>query len=32
VCQAVEDFFHQHDVRVRKSGRCWIVTKPMEAA
>lgn len=28
VCQAVTDFFALKDVRVRKSGRCWIATKP----
>jgi hypothetical protein len=32
VCQAVEDFFRDQDVRVRKSGRCWIVTKPEDIA
>jgi len=32
VCQAVEDFFRDKAVRVRKSGRCWIVTKPEHAA
>ena len=32
VCRAVQDFFRPHGVRVSKSGRCWIVTKPETAA
>lgn len=31
VCRAVEDFFSPLGVRVSKSGRCWIVTKPQDA-
>lgn len=30
VCRAVEDFFDKQGLRVYKSGRCWIVTKPVE--
>jgi hypothetical protein len=29
VQQAVQDFFKPLNVPVRRSGRCWIVTKPM---
>ena len=32
VCQAVQDFFRPLGVRVSKSGRCWIVTKPQDAS
>lgn len=30
VCRAVEDFFRPKKIKVSKSGRCWIVTKPQE--
>jgi hypothetical protein len=30
VQQAVWDFFGPRDVRVRRSGRCWLVTKPFD--
>lgn len=30
VCRAVEDFFKDMNMRVYKSGRCWIVKKPQE--
>lgn len=29
VTQAVQDFFRAIGIRVSKSGRCWIVTKPI---
>jgi hypothetical protein len=29
VCRAVNDFFDPKKIKVSKSGRCWIVTKPM---
>lgn len=28
VCKAVDEFFGEKKIRVSKSGRCWIVTKP----
>lgn len=31
VCRAVQEFFTALGIRVRKSGRCWIVTKPLES-
>lgn len=30
VCQAVNEFFAEKNVKVSKSGRCWIVTKPLD--
>jgi len=30
VQQAVWDFFGPQDIRVRRSGRCWLVTKPFD--
>jgi hypothetical protein len=30
VQQAVWDFFGPQDIKVRRSGRCWIVTKPFD--
>ena len=30
VQQAVWDFFKPLDIRVRRSGRCWLVTKPFD--
>ena len=30
VQQAVWDFFGPQDIKVRRSGRCWLVTKPMD--
>lgn len=29
VCQAVKEFFGKKNIKVSKSGRCWIVTKPV---
>lgn len=28
LCQAVHDFFQPLNIKVIKSGRCWVVTKP----
>jgi len=30
VCRAVDEFFAEKKIKVSKSGRCWIVTKPLE--
>ena len=30
VQQAVWDFFRPQDIQVRRSGRCWLVTKPFD--
>jgi hypothetical protein len=30
VQQAVWDFFRPQDIRVRRAGRCWLVTKPFD--
>ena len=32
VCRAVEDFFGPKSIKVSKSGRCWLVTKPLDTA
>jgi hypothetical protein len=30
VQKAVWDFFGPQDIKVRRSGRCWLVTKPFD--